>query len=115
MIHPIGIIGLGYVGLPLAIEFSKKYRVKAFDKSENRISQLKKENDITNQLTKKELNKIRHKIHYTNDIHSLKSCGIFHQLQFRLQSIKIKNRIENLESASINISKIIKEKGYSSL
>ena len=38
----IGIIGLGYVGLPLAIEFSKKREVVAFDKNKKRILEVKK-------------------------------------------------------------------------
>ena len=38
----IAIIGLGYVGLPLAIEFGKKYCVKGFDINHERISSLKK-------------------------------------------------------------------------
>ena len=40
----LGIIGLGYVGLPLAIEFSKKRRVIAFDNDQEKISKLKKKN-----------------------------------------------------------------------
>ena len=38
----IGIMGLGYVGLPLAIEFAKKRRVVGFDTDSERIDQLKK-------------------------------------------------------------------------
>ena len=38
----IGIIGQGYVGLPLAIEFGKKYPTLGFDINKNRIDQLKK-------------------------------------------------------------------------
>ena len=38
----IGIIGLGYVGLPLAVEFSKKYKTIGFDLNKKRIDQLKK-------------------------------------------------------------------------
>ena len=40
----IAVIGLGYVGLPLAIEFAKKYNVIAYDVNENRISELQKFN-----------------------------------------------------------------------
>ena len=38
----ISIIGLGYVGLPLAIEFSRKFNVVGFDKNQKRIIELKK-------------------------------------------------------------------------
>ena len=37
----IGIIGLGYVGLPLALAFSKKYKVSAFDINKDKIFELK--------------------------------------------------------------------------
>ena len=43
----IAVIGLGYVGLPLLVELSKKYNVKGFDLSKKRISELKKLKDIT--------------------------------------------------------------------
>lgn len=41
MTKKIGIIGLGYVGLPLAIEFAKKYEVIGFDINSERINELK--------------------------------------------------------------------------
>ena len=40
----LGVIGLGYVGLPLAVEFGKKYKVIGFDINEKRIEELKKWN-----------------------------------------------------------------------
>ena len=43
----IGVIGLGYVGLPLAVEFGRKRSVVGFDISQKRISELKGCNDIT--------------------------------------------------------------------
>jgi UDP-N-acetyl-D-galactosamine dehydrogenase len=43
----IAIIGLGYVGLPLAVEFAKKYQVIGFDINQNRIEELEKNNDST--------------------------------------------------------------------
>lgn len=45
----IAIIGLGYVGLPLAIEFGKKYKVLGFDLNKNRIEELKTGKDRTNE------------------------------------------------------------------
>ena len=47
MSYKIGIIGLGYVGLPLAVEFSKKFQVVGFDINQNRITELKEGNDST--------------------------------------------------------------------
>ena len=51
----IGIIGQGYVGLPLAIEFGKKYPTLGFDINKNRIDQLKKGVDHTNEATNEQL------------------------------------------------------------
>ena len=53
----IGVIGLGYVGLPLAIEFSKKYEVIGFDVNSKRIKQLISGKDNTNEVENDELKK----------------------------------------------------------
>lgn len=47
--HKIAIIGLGYVGLPLAIEFGKKYKVLGFDINQSRIDELSNGKDRTNE------------------------------------------------------------------
>ena len=51
----IGVIGLGYVGLPLAICLSKKFIVKGFDTDEIRINNLNKGYDRTLEFSKKKL------------------------------------------------------------
>ena len=51
----IGIIGLGYVGLPLAVEFAKKYAVVGFDIDQNRINQLRQNQDLTLEVSDDEL------------------------------------------------------------
>ena len=48
----LGVIGLGYVGLPLAIEFGKFYDVVGFDISKERINGLIKKIDINNEISK---------------------------------------------------------------
>ncbi len=48
----IGVIGLGYVGLPIAIEFSKKFRVIGYDLKKKRIKDLKNGFDSTNEIKK---------------------------------------------------------------
>ena len=53
--HRICVIGLGYVGLPLAIEFSKKYPTLGFDINDERINQLKNNIDVTNEVAKDRL------------------------------------------------------------
>ncbi len=50
----IAVIGLGYVGLPLAFEFSKKYSVIGYDIDPERIKTLKKGDDQTQQIKKNE-------------------------------------------------------------
>ena len=52
----IAIIGLGYVGLPLAIEFGKKYQTLGYDISNDRVSNLKKGIDNTLEATSDEIN-----------------------------------------------------------
>lgn len=51
----ICIVGLGYVGLPLALEFSKKYKVLGFDVSFPRVTQLNAGKDVTNETDKEDL------------------------------------------------------------
>ncbi len=51
----IAIIGLGYVGLPLAVEFAKKYETIGFDINQTRIEQLKNNTDVTLETTSNEL------------------------------------------------------------
>ena len=51
----IAIIGLGYVGLPLAVEFGKKYNVIGFDIDENRINDLKQGIDKTKETVKSDI------------------------------------------------------------
>ena len=53
--YKISVIGLGYVGLPLAIEFSKEYSTVGFDINESRIQELLNFNDKTNEVTEKQI------------------------------------------------------------
>lgn len=71
----IGVIGLGYVGLPLAIEFSKKFKTYGFDKSKERINQLKRKIDRNNLLNKSEKSYLR-KINFENDYKILNKINI---------------------------------------
>ena len=54
----IAIIGLGYVGLPLAVEFSKKYKVVGFDINTKRVNELREANDKTLEVTPEDLKKV---------------------------------------------------------
>ena len=72
----IGIIGLGYVGLPLAIEFGKKFKTIGFDIDENRINQLLDKIDINEGIAKKEFEDSKLKS-FTNNFDDLKDCNFY--------------------------------------
>ena len=72
----ISIIGLGYVGLPLAISFAKKFDVIGFDTNKNRINKLKKGIDETLEISKKKLSQTKN-LKFTNDINELKIANCY--------------------------------------
>ena len=72
----IAIIGLGYVGLPLAIEFGKKREVIGFDINKDRIAALTKNNDLTLEITKQEFKNSIY-LNFTTNLNDLKDCNIF--------------------------------------
>ena len=72
----IALIGLGYVGLPLAVEFGKKRTVIGFDINQSRINELKKGIDTTLETTKQELKDAIH-LSYTANLDNIKDCNIF--------------------------------------
>lgn len=72
----IGIIGLGYVGLPLAVEFGKVLDVVGFDINKERIEELKKGYDRTKEVDEAEL-KSSKKLSYSSDLNDLKSVSYF--------------------------------------
>ena len=72
----ICVIGLGYVGLPLALEFSKKFPVVGFDINEGRINDLNKGIDLTNEAKSSELKKAKN-ILFSSDIQALRDCNFF--------------------------------------
>jgi UDP-N-acetyl-D-galactosamine dehydrogenase len=72
----IALIGLGYVGLPLAVEFGKKREVIGFDINKGRIELLKKQIDPTLEITKKEFTEASY-LNFTFNVDDLKDCNIF--------------------------------------
>jgi UDP-N-acetyl-D-galactosamine dehydrogenase len=74
--YKIAVIGLGYVGLPLAVEFGKKFNVIGFDINKIRIAQLLKANDITLETTTNAINESK-LLKFSSDINDLKKCNIF--------------------------------------
>ena len=78
----IAIIGLGYVGLPLAVEFAKKYQVVGFDINESRVSDLKSGHDSTLEVSDANLlsvlNKSKDKgLTISSDVKTIASCQIY--------------------------------------
>ena len=72
----IAIIGLGYVGLPLAVEFGKKRPVLGFDINPQRIAQLQAGQDSTLEVSSEDLATAQ-QLRYSADTSTLKDCGIF--------------------------------------
>ncbi|MFQ3208977.1 MAG: UDP-N-acetyl-D-galactosamine dehydrogenase [Colwellia sp.] len=72
----LGIIGLGYVGLPLAVEFGKKYPTLGFDINTQRVGELKQGHDFTLELSSKELADSEF-ISYSTEVDDLKACNVY--------------------------------------
>lgn len=72
----IAIIGLGYVGLPLAVEFGKKVPVVGFDIHQKRIDELKSGQDHTLEVLPEELSQATN-LSYSANLEDLKSCNFF--------------------------------------
>ncbi|MGK5092001.1 nucleotide sugar dehydrogenase [Deltaproteobacteria bacterium TL4] len=73
MADKICVVGLGYVGLPLAVEFSKKYEVIGFDVKQRRVEELRQGHDRTREISDEELKKVS--INYTWDPHEITQCS----------------------------------------
>jgi UDP-N-acetyl-D-galactosamine dehydrogenase len=72
----VGIVGLGYVGLPLAVEFGKRFQTVGFDIKPGRIAALKRGVDSTLEVTKAELAESA-KLSFTTNLDDLRECRVF--------------------------------------
>ena len=72
----IAVIGLGYVGLPLAVEFGKKFDTIGFDINEPRIAELKSGKDATLEVSDEELTQAT-KLTYTASLSDIAQCNFF--------------------------------------
>lgn len=72
----IGIIGLGYVGLPLAIEFGKYYPVLGFDTNPTRISELQQGRDLTLEVTPEQMADAEY-LHFSAEQEALGPCTVY--------------------------------------
>jgi len=76
--NKIAVIGLGYVGLPLAHAFSSKYKVVGFDIAQWRINELRRGEDRTLELTSEQVNEaISNKMQFTNILDDISDCNIY--------------------------------------
>ncbi len=74
--YKLAIIGLGYVGLPLAVEFGKKFDVLGFDINLSRINELRSGHDSTLEVSDEELQAVP-QLEFSNSVCDLASCNIY--------------------------------------
>jgi len=78
MFYRIAVIGLGYVGLPLAHAFSKKYKVVGFDIAQWRIDELNSGIDRTLELSNEQVNEaLSHGMEFTNVLEDITDCNVY--------------------------------------
>lgn len=104
----IAMIGLGYVGLPLAVEFGKKYKTIGFDIDPLRVEALKSGNDQTLEVSKEELAEAV-KLNYTTDIEETKTCNVFIVTVPTPINEYLQPNLAPLEKASTLLGKVIKQ------
>ena len=105
----IAVIGLGYVGLPLLLEISKKFKTIGFDKSNKKISDLKKQIDYTSELSEKQIKYLK-KIKITSNLKDLSEAQIFIVAVPTPIDIRKKPDLSILKDATKNIAQILNKK-----
>ena len=105
----ISILGLGYVGLPLALEFSKKFDVVGFDINKKRVDSLKKKNDKTKEVSKLTLLRSKN-LFLTTRITDMEGSNFFIITVPTPINSKNKPNLKPLEDASHIVGKVIKKK-----
>lgn len=104
----IAIIGLGYVGLPLATVFGKKRNVIGFDIDQNRITELKRGNDYTLETTTQE-HKDAIYLSFTDSVEDIKDCEIYIVTVPTPIDKNKKPDLTSLEKSSEMVGKILKK------
>lgn len=102
------IIGLGYVGLPLAVEFGKKLTTIGFDINVERIDELKNGKDHTLEVSESELQQSS-QLTYTNNLEDLKNANVFIVTVPTPIDQHKQPDLTPLIKASVNLGKIIKK------
>ena len=104
----ISIIGLGYVGLPLAVEFGKQYKTIGFDVNKNRITSLNDAHDVTGELNQEQINNSEN-IVFTNEINDIQDSNIYIVTVPTPVDKYKKPNFKPLHMASQTIGKVIKK------
>ena len=105
----IAVVGLGYVGLPLAIEFGKKRKVIGFDIDDNRVSNLKDGIDSTLEATPDDfLNS--HQVSFTSNVADISDCSIYIIAVPTPIDENKQPDLKALKSATKTVAKILKNK-----
>ncbi len=106
--YKVAIIGMGYVGLPLAVEASKRYSVVGFDINQTRITELNSGEDATLEVEKEELLAAQN-LSFTTDDKELEACNFY--IVTVPTPIDKNNRpnLKPLQSASTTIGKYLKK------
>ena len=103
----IGIIGLGYVGLPLALALAEKYTVLGYDTNKERVTSLQKGVDNTQEIPIEEIQAVS--IRFFNEPQALKQCSIYIiTVPTPLKEDNLPD-FSNLESASTVIAQLLKK------
>ena len=105
---PVAIIGLGYVGLPLAVEFGKQRKTIGFDINEARVKELLKFRDSTLEVEPAELRTAKH-LTFTTDLKTIKKCTIFIVTVPTPIDRHKQPDLTPLESASRTVGKVLKK------
>ena len=72
----IAVVGLGYVGLPLAIELGKKFLTIGYDINKIRVNELKNGIDINQEIKKKDISSLKN-LNFSNDVEKIKQCNCY--------------------------------------
>ena len=100
-------IGLGYVGLPLAVEFGKRYETTGFDINPERIAELRKRKDRTLEVDARELQEAK-RLRFTADPKDLKACRVFIVTVPTPIDADKRPDLSPLERASETVGKVLK-------
>ena len=103
----IAVIGLGYVGLPLAVEFAKKRDVVGFDVNASRIEALRAGHDSTLEVSDKEM-RAANRLRFTCDLSDLADCNVYIVTVPTPIDAKKRPDLTHLIKASYSVGKVLK-------